>query len=796
LLGSLCLAGARPARILADEAVAQVTPELRQRAVTVLRETLDCEARWIKVHAAEFLLALDYPEGVGETFDQELASAGDEPEYRIGIWRVLARAAARERDRDAWIGKIRDVFVDPDAPDRLHAVETLAKLGYQASKDEAEPFEMAARGDDGRMAAFASWVLFNSGMPHGEARLVELLASDDGPTRSIAAYALQHLTPLRRETLVALFAAAISEPSDSASRVFLTSAVAVHAHDAHRDAWRRQLWALIRSGSETERRLACQALAAVGQAEDLRALTDLLDDSDGDVRAAAACAILRLERRVTRGMIWLDWVVIALYGAGMLGIGWYYSKRITSTDDYLLGGRSMRPLSVGLSLFATLLSTITYLAWPGELIRFGPMMLAMIAAYPLVFLIAGWFMIPFIMNLKITSAYEVLETRLGLSVRMLGSTFFLAMRLAWMAVIIYATTDKVLVPLMGLDSSATPYFCALLGVITVMYTSMGGLRAVVLTDVTQTLILFGGAVLTIVLITIDLGGVGNWWPAAWPVHWPEPTWGFSSTARLTFLGAMMAHFTWWVCTAGSDQMAIQRYLATRDVRAARRVLGTSLWANVFVALILSAVGLALMAYFRVNPHLLPDGQTILSDSDTLFPRFIARGLPAGLSGLVVAGLLAAAMSSLSSGVNSSCSVITVDFIDRFRPRKSSEVDHVKLAKYVSVFVGAAVIALSSGVGMVQGNLLELAFKVVNLLTAPLFGLFFMAMFVRWATGPGTLVGAAFGLAVVVAISYWKEITGTEGISFIWAMPLSFVVQIGTGMLASLVPIGRRADRRP
>jgi len=159
----------------------------------------------------------------------------------------------------------------------------------------------------------------------------------------------------------------------------------------------------------------------------------------------------------------------------------------------------------------------------------------------------------------------------------------------------------------------------------------------------------------------------------------------------------------------------------------------------------------------------------------------------GVSGMVVAGLLAAAMSSLSSGVNSSCSVITVDFIDRFRKATESETDHVKLAKYVSVLVGLVVIVLSTGVGMVQGNLLEVAYKVVNLLTAPLFGLFFMAMFVRWATGPGTLVGALFGLAVVIAINYWREITGTQGISFIWAMPLSLLVQIGAGMLASLVP---------
>jgi SSS family solute:Na+ symporter len=488
----------------------------------------------------------------------------------------------------------------------------------------------------------------------------------------------------------------------------------------------------------------------------------------------------------------LDWLVIVAYGVGMLAVGWHYWRRTATTDDYLLGGRSMRPFGVGLSLFASLLSTITYLSLPGEMIRHGPMMLAMVLAFPLVAWVVGWFVIPFIMTLKITSAYEILETRLGLGVRMLGAFFFLAMRLAWMAVIVYATTDKVLVPLMGLKSSATPVLCAVLGVITVVYTSMGGLRAVVLTDVVQTLILFGGALFTLVLISIRLGGPAAWWPQTWPEHWADPEWGLGLTTRASFLGALMAQFTWWVCTAGSDQMAIQRYLATRDAKTARGVLITSLAANTMVYLILFAVGLSLLAYFRLHPEMLPQGTELLTDPDRLFPHFMAVGLPMGISGLVVAGLLAAAMSSLSSGINSSCSVITSDFIDRFRGRGggSPEADHVKTARIVSAFVGVVVVALSTGVGMVQGNLLEVTFKVSNLLTAPLFGLFFMAMFVRRATGPGTVVGAVFGVAVAAAINYWPDVTGTQGISFLWAMPLSLVAQIGIGTLVSALPVGR------
>jgi len=203
-------------------------------------------------------------------------------------------------------------------------------------------------------------------------------------------------------------------------------------------------------------------------------------------------------------MNWLDWLVVGIYGFGMIGVGFYYMRRTKSTDDYLLGGRTMKPWTVGLSLFATLLSTISYLATPGEIIQNGPMLLGKLVAMPFVYWIIGWFFIPFIMRLKVTSAYEILEKRLGGSIRTLGAVTFLSLRLIWMAVIIYATTDKVLIPLTGLDPDMTPWICGVLGIVTLIYTSMGGLRAVVMTDAVQTFILFGGAILVIILISCNL----------------------------------------------------------------------------------------------------------------------------------------------------------------------------------------------------------------------------------------------------------------------------------------------------
>ena len=764
------------------------------------------EDAFVNVHAAEYLLSLDRPQAVKEeVFLPEEKKYHDVPKKRIGMWRVLARASYNE-ERKEWIDNIWAVYRDREAEDRGVAIETLAKLRPEIKGTDAEDTralnellleDMAS--DSRELSVGAAWLLAEKGDEENKnkafVRLKELLDAENPKTRFYAAYALRHIAThgeLPKDVGDKLLQAYKTEEDNDAKMHKLTAA-AVVAHQRKDDlpqeeygAIKSKLLEYARGKSERHRYHATNALAELALFSDLPLLLDLQKDKSADVRATAAWATLRLGRRTHRGLSVLDWVVIALYVVGMVAVGIYYSMRVKTADDYLLGGRNMNAISVGLSLFATLLSTITYLSWPGEMIRFGPMMLAMIVAYPVVFLLAGYFMIPFIMKLRITSAYELLETRLGLPVRMLGSSLFLLMRLAWMAVIIFATTKTVLIPLMGLDESLTPLICAVLGIITIIYTSMGGLRAVVFTDVTQTLILFGGAALTVVLVTISLdGGVRAWLPTAWPTHWPEPVWGFSSTARVTFLGAFLAHFTWWVCTAGSDQMAIQRYLATRDANSARGVLLTSLLANVFVASLLSIVGLSLLAYFRLNPHLLPDGKSLIENADSLFPRFIAYGMPAGISGLVVAGLLAAAMSSLSSGVNSSCSVIAVDFIDRFRKnREENELDHVFVAKIVSVIVGAIVVVLSAGVGCVSGNLLEVSYKVVNLLTAPLFGLFFMAMFVKKANGIGTLIGAVVGVFVVSLISYWKDIFGGGGISFIWAMPISLIAQVGVGVIVS------------
>lgn len=440
----------------------------------------------------------------------------------------------------------------------------------------------------------------------------------------------------------------------------------------------------------------------------------------------------------------------------------------------------MKPASIGISLFATLLSTLSYLTYPGEMIQHGPIIFAGALAFPLIYGIVGWWVIPAIMKTGVTSAYEILEQKLGLSVRLLGTVMFLSLRLLWMATIIYVTVDVALYSVVQFNKAYVPFIAALLTVVTVVYTTMGGLKAVVVTDIIQSGIFLGGALLSVIVVCWHLNAVSAIFPKEWPSHWNTFKIGFDPLERTTLANAMLSVLVWYVCTNGSDQMAVQRYLATPDVKAARRSFKIALMSDVFASTLLALVGLSMLAYFTSNPLLL-NGKSIVEQADTLFPRFILIGLPAGISGLVIAGLLAAAMSSLSSGLNSVSSVVSEDLINRFR-KKNRKKDALRQIKELSFVMGIVVLLLSFIIARVPGNLLDVIMKVVNLFVAPLFVLFFMALFVPFATERATFLGGLIAVGVAIAIAFW----GVFGITVLWIMPVSLVTGVAGAMCFSMI----------
>lgn len=487
---------------------------------------------------------------------------------------------------------------------------------------------------------------------------------------------------------------------------------------------------------------------------------------------------------MSKGLHWIDFVIIAAYAVGMLGVGWYFSRKRATRDEYFTGGRGMNPVLIGISLFATLLSTISYLSKPGEIIKNGPYTFTAVIAIPIAFVVVGYWLIPVFMKFRLTSAYELLEKKLGISSRLIGASMFILLRLMWMAVLLNFAAGALLV-MLGVDEKWLFPVTALIGMIALVYSSLGGLRAVVVTDLIQFILLLGGAILGIVIVSVRLEGL-NWFPTKWDPEWKvQPVFSLDPYLRLTVIGVIVSQTLWTICTAGGDQTAIQRYMATSDASAARKSYLVNSIVTLVSSVVLALVGLALMAYYRQFPGDFAEGQNAISSADKLFPYFISHQLPVGISGLVVAGMFAAAMSSVDSGVNSITAVVSSDFIGRFRKTEKEERREVIQARWIAVGVGALVIAATTLIEHLPGNLFVVSKRATDLFVTPIFTLFFVAMFVRNATAAGANAGALCGFLSAALIAFWNPLVDSErALSFTWISPIALTVGITVGYVVS------------
>jgi len=490
------------------------------------------------------------------------------------------------------------------------------------------------------------------------------------------------------------------------------------------------------------------------------------------------------------GLANIDWIIIVLYASSTVFLGWFYGRKQKTTKEYFTGSGKMNPILIGVSLFASLLSTITYLSQPGEIIGKGPVFLSSYLTYPFVFLIVGFLILPVYMRLRVTSAYELLEERLGLSVRLLGASMFLLLRLVWMSLLILAAT-KAFCSIADIDPKWLPWMVAVIGSISLFYASMGGLRAVVITDLMQTILLYGGAILVVVFVSIKMEGF-NWFPTQWHQNWDkQPFFSLDPSTRITMVGSFFSVLIWYVATSGGDQLSVQRFMSTRDARDARKSIGIQLIIAMIVGVTLGFAGLAMLGYFQQYPDLLPDGFSLKSKADQVFPYFIAHQLPPVISGLVTAGMLAAAMSSMDSGVNSISAVLTTDFIDRLSHKPMTELGHVRFARWLAVIVGLIVLGGSMLVDLVPGNITAVTGKTVNLLTVPIFSLFLFALFFKKASPAGVWTGWFFGTSAAILVAFSGPIfgfleDGRDPVSFQWTGPVALAVNVITGLVFSVL----------
>ncbi len=485
----------------------------------------------------------------------------------------------------------------------------------------------------------------------------------------------------------------------------------------------------------------------------------------------------------------VDWIVLAVYAGLTLWLGWFYGRRQTSTREYFVGGGRLNPLAVGVSLFATLVSTVSYLSVPGEIIAKGPVTLAQLVTLPVVYVVVAYWLLPAFMGRRVTSAYELLEVRLGAGARLLGASMFIILRVGWMSLVVYAAAVALTV-MIGAGPEAVPAIVLVTAAVAVAYTSLGGLRAVVVTDCIQSTLLLSGALVVIGVVTVEMGGFG-WFPTTWQANWDtQPLFSWNPATRVTAFGAVISTLTWYAATAGGDQVAIQRFMATTDLKAARRAYATQLIAITVVTVALALVGLALLGYFEAFPGELGAGLSLSDDGDHVFPYFIAQRLPTGIAGLVVAAMFAAAMSSVDSGVNSISAVVLTDFAPRLGKGGGDDATRLRLARWIAVGTGGLIVLGSFLMAIVPGNITETTSKTSNLLTTPIFGLFIFAMFVRRVRPVGAFVGTAAGIVAAALVAFsgpifgFDPVTGGDPVSFQWIAPISLLVQIAVGFLVS------------
>ena len=311
---------------------------------------------------------------------------------------------------------------------------------------------------------------------------------------------------------------------------------------------------------------------------------------------------------------------------------------------------------------------------------------------PLVIPIVNRILIPTIKGLEITSAYEYVGRRFDRGTGNLASILFVFRTLIWSGIIIY-TASFAFSEISGLGLFTT---IILLGIITTFYTSVGGFRTVIWTDNLQLWILLAGA-LSIPIYVYYLVGTGpmGWWETFSEAGRGEmQVFSFDPTVRITIVGIMLNILFWNICANGGDQVAIQRYLSTPSIKAARRSVWVYAWSNVVLYTTLAICGLALFAFYAHISNLpVAEFQAkIAPEGDRLMPRFIAQQLPTGVSGLVMAALLSAAMSSLSSAINSISGVLTTHFADRRKDsRRGLLLDKGVAAGAGVVGIGVAVI---------------------------------------------------------------------------------------------------------
>ncbi len=474
----------------------------------------------------------------------------------------------------------------------------------------------------------------------------------------------------------------------------------------------------------------------------------------------------------------IDWTLFVGYLLAVLALGLWFAREQHSNEDFFLGGRKMSWLPVGLSMFASIFSSNSFVGLPTQA-AFGNyhIYFAIISIPFLVVPVVGWVFVPLFHRLGVTSAYEYLELRFNRPIRLIGSALFMIYTFAWMGNLLYAVSH-IIEPVLGLgsdDLATTAWLLVGIGAFATLYTALGGFKAVIWTDIFQAIALGGGMV---VILWLALDRIEGGWAGMIEIGRAHGKFemfdfrfdmspGVDNVYSALSIG-LFAFFPWYAVTL----TAVQRYVSMPTARAAQRSLVVNGVMSGAVCLIFFLVGSTLFAFYHqdLSGAAAASGGFPQLHQNQLLPNFVLTEIAqVGLLGLLLSGLFAAAMSSIDSGINALTATVVCDWMSNRRLK-------VGFSRLLCGLFGAGGILAAVLILYQQSEVYQLIISLSGTFLGLLLGIFLLGMLVGRANPGGVLIGLAAGALTLALV--WKHVGGQ------WYGAFTCLPTVAVGWLAS------------
>jgi solute:Na+ symporter, SSS family len=458
----------------------------------------------------------------------------------------------------------------------------------------------------------------------------------------------------------------------------------------------------------------------------------------------------------------IDIVVIAAYLLAVLAVGALFFRGQRSLSDFFVGRRTIPWWAAAFSGIASILSAVSLLGAPGQAFKSDLQFLQYRLGTPFAIFIIGWIMVPFFYRLNVFSIYEYLEARFDLKTRLAASAQFFVLKVLFLGIAIYAPA------LLFVQMTGLPLVQVVLvvGLFTTFYTTLGGVKAVIWTDTFQLFVLFAGLATAVSIILTRAGGLEHVTTVAADAgKLTYFDFSLSFEDEFTLLGGIFGGTFVLLSQYGVNQAELQKVLTTADVRRSRMALISSMLVATLVGFVYFLLGAGLWVFYSQNP----DKGAMSINPDRVFAKFILEELPPGIKGLLMAAVAAAAMSTISSVMNSITTVVTSDFYNRLTGRTAT----VNAARVITLLLGVACTICALYVDRL-GNVLVAATRLQNFFGGSLTGAFLLGMTTRRANGGAAFAGIIAGTAAAAALSAFTAV------SWMWHGLAAAAVAYATG----------------